>query len=168
MLSSRWALLVLPLLALGAFAYWFSDRPPSVPVTGKPAPEFRLNALSGQSTSLSDYRGHPVVVNFWATWCEPCKEEMPALQAEMDSHPDLVILGVDNVEPVIRVRPFVEQYGLRYPILLDQDGTVIEQYRVVGMPTSFFVDRGGILRAEYRGALTPAILQQDLAAISGR
>jgi len=166
--SSRWAFLVLPLVALGVLAYRFSARPPSIPVSGQLAPNFRLNTLPGPTASLSDYRGRPVVINFWATWCEPCKEEMPTLQAEMDSHPDLVILGVDNVEPVIRVRPFVEQYGLRYPILLDQDGTVIEQYRVVGMPTSFFVDRGGILRAEYRGALTPAILQQDLAAISGR
>jgi len=163
----RLLLVLVPLLlAAGAGASWYSQRVPAAPVIGRPAPAFRLPSLAGPAQGLTDYRGRPVVLNFWATWCEPCKKEMPALQAEAASRKDLVILGIDNVEPAVRVKPFVERYGITFPILLDQDGTVIEQYRIVGMPTSFFVDRAGVIRASFEGALTPDVLRQDLALIS--
>ncbi|HEU0169197.1 MAG TPA: TlpA disulfide reductase family protein [Chloroflexota bacterium] len=162
----RLLLLLLPVaLIIAAGAWWYSQRAPSAPEVGRPAPEFQLGSLAGPERSLADYRGHPIVLNFWATWCEPCKEEMPALQSAAASRKDLVILGIDNVEPAVRVKPFVEQYGITFPILLDQDGSVIEQYRIIGMPTSFFVDRAGVLRASYQGALTPDVLSQDLTAI---
>ncbi|MBV8085808.1 MAG: TlpA family protein disulfide reductase [Chloroflexi bacterium] len=162
----RLLLLLIPVaLLFAAGGWWYSQRAPSAPLVGRPAPAFKLNSLAGAQQSLVDYRGRPVVLNFWATWCEPCKEEMPALQTEAAKRTDLVILGIDNVEPAVRVRPFVAQYGITFPILLDQDGTVIEQYRIIGMPTSFFVDRSGMLRASFQGALTPDVLSQDLAAI---
>lgn len=166
-MPKRLALILLPIVAvlLGAGGYWYAQRAPATPVVGRSAPAFHLRTLGGQNASLADYRGRPVVVNFWATWCEPCKQEMPALQSEAASHPGLTILGVDNVEAAVKVRPFVQQLGLTFPILLDQDGSVVEQYRVIGMPTSFFIDRSGTLRAVYRGALTRGSMNQDLATI---
>ncbi|MBV9120584.1 MAG: redoxin domain-containing protein [Chloroflexi bacterium] len=169
-MARHWRWLVAPLAcaAIAATAWWsYSQRPPSAPVTGRPAPDFQLQTLAGGTASLASYRGKSVIVNFWATWCEPCKEEMPALQAAAAARQNLVILGVDNVEPAIRVRPFVDTYRLSFPILLDQDGSVIERYRVVGMPTSYFIDPAGTLKASYQGALTPEALQQDLALIGG-
>ncbi len=154
------------LLAAGAVtAYWFVNRPPDSPQVGKPAPDFALRSLDDQVVTLNAFRGKPIIVNFWATWCQPCTEEMPALQAKVASHPDLVILGVDNVEPVVKVKPFVERLQIEFPVLLDQDGSVIEQYRVIGMPTSFFVDRSGVLRRIFTGALRQQDLDDGLAAI---
>lgn len=162
----RLSLVLLPLVALAAGVYyWLFQRPPETPVIGRPAPGFQLAVLDGSPASLASYRGRPVIVNFWATWCEPCKQEMPALQAEAASHPDLVVLGIDNVEAAVKVRPYVEQLGVRFPILLDQDGSIVEQYQVLGLPTSFFVDRGGVLRSVYRGALSAETLRDSVAAI---
>ncbi|MFI5265921.1 MAG: TlpA family protein disulfide reductase [Chloroflexota bacterium] len=165
----RWVrFLFLSLLAVAAGAYyWFFQRPASTPIIGRPAPAFQLQTLEGSSASLAGYRGRPVIVNFWATWCEPCKQEMPALQAESAARPDLVVLGVDNVESAVKVKPYVDQLGVRFPILLDQDASVMERYQVTGLPTSFFIDRSGVLRSLYRGALTEDILRSSVAAISG-
>lgn len=161
------ALLLLPGVAIAAGAYyWLFQRPAATAVVGRPAPTIQLSTLDGSQASLANLRGHPVVVNFWATWCEPCKQEMPALQAEAASQPDLVVLGIDNVESAVKVRPYVELLGVHFPILLDQDGSVVERYQVSGLPTSFFVDRGGVLRSVYRGALTPETLRDNVAAIS--
>ncbi len=166
-MSRRWGVLLLALIALAAGAsYWLFQRAPASPIVGRQAPGFQLPSLDGPAVSLADYRGRPVIVNFWATWCEPCKQEMPALQAEAASHPDLVVLGVDNVESAVKVKPFVAQLGVSFPILLDQDGSVVERYQVVGLPTTYFVDRAGTLRSIYRGPLTPETLRESVAAIS--
>ncbi|HLY65597.1 MAG TPA: TlpA disulfide reductase family protein [Chloroflexota bacterium] len=158
--------LALALLAVVAAGwYWVFERPPATPILGRQAPTFQLAAIDGLAGSLDGYRGRPIIVNFWATWCEPCKQEMPALQAETSSQPELVVLGVDNVESAVKVKPFVQQLGVTFPILLDQDGSVMEEYQVTGLPTSFFVDRSGTLRFVYRGALTDETLRQGLAAI---
>jgi cytochrome c biogenesis protein CcmG, thiol:disulfide interchange protein DsbE len=162
----RVAMVFVPaLLVAGAAVWWFTQRPPDRPVVGQTAPEFSLASLTGSAVSLNTYRGHPVVVNFWATWCEPCKQEMPALQAEAASNQDLVVLGVDSIEPAVKVKPFVDQLGINFPILLDQDGSVVGEYEVIGMPTSFFIDRSGVLRSVYRGALAADTLHDGLAAI---
>lgn len=156
----------LGLLALIAGGYyWLFQRPAAAPIVGRVAPAFQLQTLAGSPASLGDYRGRPVIVNFWATWCEPCKQEMPALQAAAAAHPDMVVLGVDNVESAVKVKPFVDGLGVRFPILLDEDGSVMERYQVTGLPTSFFIDRSGVLRSFYRGALTDDVLRTDLAAI---
>ena len=163
----RLGLVLIPLLAVSAGVYYsLFQRPAAAPVVGRLAPAFELQTLDGGLASLGGYRGRPVLVNFWATWCVPCKEEMPALQAEATAHPDLVVLGVDNVESAVKVNAFVEQLGVRFPILLDQDGSVLERYQVVALPTTFFVDRAGVLRSIYRGPLAANILRDSIAAIS--
>jgi cytochrome c biogenesis protein CcmG, thiol:disulfide interchange protein DsbE len=118
-------------------------------------PAFSIKDLSGRDVSLADFRGRVVLLNFWATWCEPCKEETPALEAAYQRLKDdgLVIIGVNllnsersNQRGVEDVRRFVDQYGVTYPILLDDSGSVGQAYGVAPLPTSIFVDRDGKVR----------------------
>jgi len=108
------------------------------------------------------------LINFWASWCPPCREEMPHLQAAAEANPELVVLAVDATHTersVEQVAAFVEEFGLTFPVALDRDGAVNEQYLVRALPTSYFVDRSGIIRVKYLGALTPALLNEFLALI---
>src|SRR5690348_6192402 len=100
-------LLVLALLGAG---WWYARvREPNRPELNRPAPQFELKTLDGATLSLNDQRGRPVILNFWATWCEPCKEEMPALQAAAARHPELRVLAIDDPEPVEKTRAFIAQ-----------------------------------------------------------
>jgi cytochrome c biogenesis protein CcmG/thiol:disulfide interchange protein DsbE len=117
--------------------------------TGKPAPDFTLESLDGQKVSLSDYRGKVVLLNVFASWCEPCREEMPAIQQAYETYKDqgLVVLGVNLKEKRVPVKGFADNYGLTFPILLDSEGKVgMDLYKVRPIPTSFFIDREGVLR----------------------
>jgi peroxiredoxin len=111
---------------------------------GKEAPDFRLKTIEGREVSLSDYRGKVVLINFWATWCPPCREEMPLFQRVYEKYKDrgfeiLAISTDDYVEPV---KKFVKEYKLSFPILYD-DKNVVGLYEVQGLPTSFLIDRDG-------------------------
>ena len=132
----------------------------SAPQEGAPAPEFTLTTLDGQEVRLSQYRGSVVVLNFWATWCGPCREEMPLFeQAHRDrAHEGLVVLAVNVEERPGLVRPFVERLALTYPILLDDRGAVARRYRVRSYPTTYFVGRDGRIEGRRVGAYTRQIL----------
>jgi cytochrome c biogenesis protein CcmG/thiol:disulfide interchange protein DsbE len=133
-------------------------------VVGAPAPDFELKTLDGTSIRLSDLKGKVVAVNFWATWCEPCRIEMPDLEARAESHAaDLVVLGVNFDESPEDVRAFGKRVGVAFPLLLDPGGVVQHLYRVLGYPTTFFVDRDGVIRAEHVGLMTPAQIDDYLA-----
>jgi thiol-disulfide isomerase/thioredoxin len=106
------------------------------PRAGSLAPDFTLETLSGEAISLSDLRGQAVLINFWATWCPPCRQEMPAIQRVYERYRD---------QGFTEVAEFVEELGLTFPILLDREGEVFERYRVRGLPTSFFMDRAGVV-----------------------
>ncbi len=120
---------------------------------GKLAPNFLLETLDGKEMRLSDLRGQPVVINFWATWCQPCRKEVPELVAAYNSYRErgLVILGVNLQEGKGIVRPFAEDFGMNFPILIDRDGEVGDEYRVLGLPTTYFVDRDGVVRSVFTG-----------------
>ena len=110
-----------------------TPAPGIAPLVGSLAPDFELATIDGGRLRLSDLRGRVVLVNFWATWCDPCRVEMPDLQARADRWPDqLVVLGVDFDEPEEDVRRFGEELGLTFPLLLDPGAEVQELYRVVG------------------------------------
>lgn len=113
----------------------------------EPAPEFELPGLDGRRVGLRALRGRVVLVNFWATWCAPCREEMPALDrlARELAPRGLVVLAVNHQEDAEGVRAFVRELGLGLPVLLDAEGTVAERYRVRGLPTTAFVARDGTL-----------------------
>jgi cytochrome c biogenesis protein CcmG/thiol:disulfide interchange protein DsbE len=115
---------------------------------GAPAPNFTLKTLDGQSASLADYKGKVVLLNFWASWCEPCREEMPFLQKAYETYKDqgLVVLGVNLKENNVSIKGFADNYKLTFPILMDVDNSVaVDLYKVKPIPTSFFIDRDGNL-----------------------
>jgi peroxiredoxin len=123
--------------------------PPPNPKEGFTAPDFTLNLLDGGSVTLSDLRGQPVVVNFWATWCLPCREEMPAIENIYQSYRDLGLtvigLNLTSQDSEKEVAAFVEELNLTFPIALDRDGSVSDRYRLMGLPTTFFINKDGVI-----------------------
>jgi len=108
-----------------------------------------------------------VLVNFWATWCSPCRQELPAIQAQYESTDDLVVLGVNFQEKADEVRPFVAEAGLTFPILLDETGRATLIYRVRGLPSSFMVDADGLIAAVHVGPMTARQLAGYVAQARG-
>lgn len=158
-LKKRWEILMLVSLAAGVL-WTVASRVPSAvgaplstapsPREGFLAPDFTLDTLDGKKVTLSELRGKVVVVNFWATWCLPCREETPALEKSYKRYKDsdAVILGINltNQDSISEVDSFVQEFGLTYPILLDRDGRVGYLYQVKGLPTTFFINREGVIR----------------------
>lgn len=137
-----------------------------VPEINKPAPDFHLNSLDGKSYQLSSLQGKSVVVNFWATWCGPCRQEMPLIQKYADRYPaTLTVLAVNNGEPAGTVQTFVSELKLGFPILLDPDQQVTDAYRIRAFPTTFFVDTSGAVRFEHVGVLNEEQLSGYLEKI---
>ncbi len=140
----------------------------------EPAPEFGLETLEGEMVHLSDFRGQAVMINFWATWCPPCRFEMPMLESAWRKYKDqgFVILGVNTGERVRagrlreEVQFFVDQMGLTFPILLDAEDRVADLYNLRAYPTSFFISPDGELVAARRGAFpSPAELEQFIIRV---
>lgn len=139
---------------------------------GRAAPNFRLHSLEGKEAQLSDYRGDFVLVNFWASWCPPCRGETPDLQALFEAAgsgatPGLVVLGLNQQEEADTARNFASEFAVTYPILLDRSGEVSEGYRVGrGLPVTFLVDPAGVIQKVYLGALSRASLA-EIARLAG-
>ncbi len=126
-----------------------------LPTVGKPAPDFALSDLQGRRIQLSSLRGKVVVVNFWATWCGPCKEEFPELQkAASQFSDDVVVLALDQAEGPSKVEQFRDQFGATFTILLDSHNAVADAYRLQGIPDTIFVGRDGIVRDVTLGPLS--------------
>ena len=124
------------------------------PWRGKPAPDFQLNTLDGQSVSLSDLKGKPVLLNFWATWCGPCRIEMPFLQQIYDEWRGrgLVLLAINIGENPSQIAEFMQSQGLSFPVLLDSDGEIAQKYNIQYIPSTFFIDKDGIIQDMKVGA----------------
>jgi cytochrome c biogenesis protein CcmG/thiol:disulfide interchange protein DsbE len=133
------------------------------------APDFRLPRLDGDGKlSLAEFDGKPLVINFWASWCGPCRDEAPLLQAAAREYRGrLVVLGVDYQDFTGDARKFVRKFGLTYPIVRDGDGSLLARWGVTGAPESFFVDRAGKVVAHVPGAVDketlPAGIQKAFA-----
>lgn len=124
---------------------------------GDPAPPFALNDLNGNSIDLADYAGRPVILNFWATWCAPCRIEMPELQQIFEAHQDdgLAILALNQAESASLVREFFyTEFDLTFTPLLDSEGTVAQLYGAVNLPTTIFINPKGQITAVHRGPVT--------------
>ena len=135
---------------------------------GQPAPEFSLPAISGESVRLADLRGHPVVLNFWASWCPPCLTELPALvsawNAERPAGLQVLAINGDD-ERVAVIREFTTRMVLPFPVLLDARARVNNRYRVTGLPTTVFIDSAGIVRALNPGPIDADALAKGLKTI---
>jgi peroxiredoxin len=119
-------------------------------VPPKAAPDFTLPAVDGKQVSLQDYRGKVVFLNFWATWCIPCREEMPALERLHQTYrqsQDFAVISIDYKESAEQVQAFFQKHALTFPALLDQSGSVSRDYLVSGMPTTYLIGRDGMLLA---------------------
>lgn len=134
---------------------------------GDTAPDFTLASLDGEAISLSDYAGRPVLINMWASWCPPCREEFPELVTAYQAHRDdgLEILGVTHDDLPEQSGKFVADAGAGWPILPDPDDAVWDAYGPIGPPTSYFVDGDGIVRRVHIGSMDAEQLASHLAAI---
>lgn len=136
---------------------------------GAAAPEFRMKTLAGDTVVLSRYRGRPVVLNFWASWCTPCRVEMKDIAAVYESHVSegLAILAINmtDQERMKDVRRFAQELHIAFPILLDEKGKLRERYALLGIPTSVFIDTVGVVRMVHRGPIPNEALQQGLSLI---
>ncbi len=137
------------------------------PVQGQLAPNFAFHYPNGDTFTLADFRGQPVIVNFWATWCPPCRREMPGLVKAYEEHKDdgLMILEVDVAEPPEAVAQFVQEYNMTMPVILDQRQEVTRLYRTDSFPTSFFIDKDGVIQVRWVGYLPEDQLALNLQKI---
>lgn len=134
------------------------------------APDFTLQTLDGETIRLSDLRGRPVLINFWASWCGPCRREMPELIRVYEAHraEGFVILALNDtsLDSLSAVKAFVEEFQLPFPVLLDETGAVsTDLYQLRGLPTSVFINREGFIVRIYLGAMTGAQIEQYVIEI---
>lgn len=161
------AALVGGLFLAGAVAYHRSLG--AVADVGRPAPDWVLPDLEGRSRRLTEWRGQAVLLNFWTTWCEPCREEIPALDTfHRRFGQRLAVVGVNVREPLPTVQQFVQEFAMAYPVVRDSDGKVADRYRVRGFPESWLVDEQGILRRVWPGPLTFEALEEAYRQLAGR
>ena len=139
-----------------------SNAPPS-PQVGFAAPDFTLESITGEPIKLSNLRGKGVVLNLWASWCPPCRAEMPALNAAYRQLRDqgLIVLGLNTTfqDDEASARMAVKDWGLTFPIVFDRDGATSRQYRLQAMPTTFFIGRDGMIRdIVFGGPMSQALI----------
>ena len=161
-MKTVWSAVLVLIMLAGLLG--MAGRPPLV---GSPAPEIVLKDLQGQEVKLSDLRGKIVLLNFWATWCKPCKEEMPAMQASYDKLRDqgFVVLAVNELEDTNKVIEHIRTHGHTFLVVMDHDNRVANRYGVVGLPASFLIDRQGIVREHIFGNL---LTEERIAALVQR
>jgi cytochrome c biogenesis protein CcmG/thiol:disulfide interchange protein DsbE len=166
---------VIALLAAGYLVLTLLPAPAATPTAGiavgRAAPDFTLPVYGGSggaTITLHALRGHPVVINFWSESCEPCRSEVPLLQrtyGQYGAHGAFVLLGINQADPKDDIAAFGRAFKVTYPLLFDAGGAVNAAYNVTAIPTTYFIDRQGIVRAVSVTELTAQTLRQGLAAI---
>jgi cytochrome c biogenesis protein CcmG/thiol:disulfide interchange protein DsbE len=170
MSAKAFAAFMAVLAVVGLLAYGVLSKGEATLALGDPAPDKTLPRLEGGGSGrIADYRGRWVLVNFWASWCEPCRKEAPALETFQKAHPDgFTVLGIDLDDATGDARGFVSEYGLGYPQLRDGDGRERrDAYGMTGFPENFLVDPDGKLALIHRGPVTEAYLRDQVAPLIG-
>lgn len=131
---------------------------------GMTAPDFTLKTLDGKEAKLSDYRGQPVLLNFWASWCPPCKAEMPHMEEFYKEHKDqpftILAVNLTNMDKGMdEITSFADDYGLTFPILLDEDGAIGTEYQAHAIPTSYVIDPDGVIAHKITGPMSKDMLK---------
>lgn len=178
-IQNKWTYVALSILAF-SFAWTLYSRVPekgdqaaqrtASPREGFVAPDFSLGLLEGGKVTLSELRGKPVVINFWASWCPPCRAEMPALEKAYRIYRELGVdmIGVNTTyqDSQKDAAAFVQEFGLSFPIALDQNGAVSKTYLITGLPTTLFIDSQGIIRKVIVGGpMSEAVIQTNIEAL---
>jgi peroxiredoxin len=141
-------------------------RGPVKIVPGAVAPDFAATDITGQVVRLSENRGKAVIINYWSIYCDYCREEMPELVKTYQSNRDkLNIIGIDINDEPAEVRSFVKELNITYPIVIDNTGDLVYKYRVLGRPTSIFINKDGIITGVVPGIATPKILEEQLSRV---
>jgi len=159
-----------PVLVLLAYGFRLNPREVASPLVGRPAAAFTLSTLDGQPLSLADQRGKVIVVNFWASWCQPaCYDEAPVLERSWRAYRDrgVIVVGVDVQDTVDAARKFVSDFSLSFPNVRDVGGKVSIDYGVYGVPETFFIDRKGVIRAKHVGAVTDETFRVEVERLLG-
>ncbi len=161
-------LAIVPLIVL--LAYGFRTDPKAIPspLVRHPAPAFRMAVFDGGELSLETFRGKPVVLNFWASWCFPaCYEEAPLLESTWRTYKDqgLLVVGVDIQDKEANAREFMRRFNFSFPNGPDPGSKISIDYGVYGVPETFFIDRQGRITYKHVGALTPALMEAQVQAL---
>lgn len=172
----RWTVVMTAVLMLGSLWIWLTAVPttgttggliPS-PREGFPAPDFTLDTLDDSQITLSDLRGKVVMINLWTSWCPPCRAEMPAIDNvyQASKEQGLAVLAVNSTfqDSEAAAAAFAQEFGLSFPVLLDRDGAVSQRYQLRALPTTFFIDRKGIIRSVVPGGpMSDSLIQSKIA-----
>ena len=171
-MGKHWSLFSIIILLVSAGWIWLSRTDSSSTTSGNipsphkgfHAPDFKLETISGDSLQLSDLSGQPVIINLWASWCVPCRTEMPAMQRVYEEYKpqglEILAVNTTNQDSIQKVSDFVSELGLSFPILMDNDGIVSNLYQSQALPTTFFLNRSGIIQdVVIGGPMSEALLR---------
>ncbi len=138
------------------------DRGIGIPAAGEIAPDFSYTLTDGSTVRLSELQGQRVVLNFWATWCLPCREEMPLFEAALAREDDLVVLAVNRNETPAAIEGYAAETGVRLPLIADSAGAISDRYGVTSLPITYFINRDGTVSVRQFGAISETVLAQRI------
>jgi peroxiredoxin len=141
-------------------------EPADLPQVGQPAPDFEYTMADGSRHTLSQLRGKKVLINFWATWCGPCRSEMPDLQKALGEEGDsVVVLGVNKAQQLQEIGPFADELGISFPLIANQAGDIAGRYGAQNLPTSYFINSDGTIGLKKTGVMNYAFIKTHLGEL---
>lgn len=159
------------LLALAVAGLLFTQKeaknefsPKSSAESKEPAPNFTLKIVKGKDFHLSDYKGKPILINFFASWCLPCREEMPVLEKIVHEYEPkgVVFLGIAVDDTEAKIKDFIARYGVTFPVGLDKTATIQKSFGIYGIPTTYFINKQGVINYSHSGSVTEELLHHEL------